>query len=168
VLDIRVWAVINTSNILTKVMAMNEHSRTTNDDEMAYRERATALLDEFAQQARGVLRDAGIGIDLIFLVPASGDVILTFGTAAELYSREWQTLRTTVSSLGGQIGSGHHRHLINDAEVIDDGPQPCVVLSSHPRNHLDHKVATSLDRPPTCCREIPQESPSDWSGAGGR
>jgi hypothetical protein len=81
------------------MMAMNEHSRTTNDDETAYRERATALLDEFAQQARGVLRDAGIGIDLIFLVPASGDVILTFGTAAELYSQEWQTLRSTVSSL---------------------------------------------------------------------
>jgi hypothetical protein len=79
--------------------AMNEHSRITNNDEVAYRERATVLLDGFAEQARRVLRDAGIGIDLIFVVPPSGDVILTFGTAAELYSQEWQTLRSAVSSL---------------------------------------------------------------------
>jgi hypothetical protein len=71
----------------------------TDDDETAYRERATALLDEFAQQARRVLRNAGIGIDLIFVVPPSGDVILTFGVAAELYSKEWKTIRATVSSL---------------------------------------------------------------------
>ena len=45
------------------------------------------------------MRDAGIGIDLIFVVPPSGDVILTFSAAAELYSEELQALRTTVSSL---------------------------------------------------------------------
>jgi hypothetical protein len=68
-------------------------------DETAYRERAMELLDKFAQQARAVLRDAGIGIDLIFVVPASGDAILTFATAAELYNQEWHALRTSVSSL---------------------------------------------------------------------
>jgi hypothetical protein len=78
---------------------MDEHNSITDADEALYRERATALLDEFAQQARGVLRYAGIGIDLIFVVPQSGDVILTFGTAAELYRQELQALRTTVSSL---------------------------------------------------------------------
>ena len=76
---------------------MNEFCDMT--DEANYRERAIALLDEFAQQAREVLRDAGIGIDLIFVVPPTGDVILTFGTAAELYSEEWQAIRATVSSL---------------------------------------------------------------------
>jgi hypothetical protein len=78
---------------------MNERYRLIDDDETAYRERATALLDEFAEQARGVLRDAGIGIDLIFVVPPSGDVILTFGAAAELYNEEWKAIRATVSSL---------------------------------------------------------------------
>ena len=78
---------------------MDELRSVMDDDETAYRERATALLDEFAQQARGVLRDAGIGIDLFFLVPKSGDVILTFGTNAELYCEEWQAIRATVSSL---------------------------------------------------------------------
>jgi hypothetical protein len=62
---------------------VGEHCSVTNDDETACRERATALLDEFAERARVILRDAGIGIDLIFVVPPSGDVILTFSTAAE-------------------------------------------------------------------------------------
>jgi hypothetical protein len=78
---------------------MNERHRLTDDDEMAYRERATALLDEFAEQARGVLRGAGIGIDLFFVVPPSGDVILTYSVAAELYCEEVKNLKATVSSL---------------------------------------------------------------------
>ena len=78
---------------------MDEPCSGTDDDETAYRERATALLDEFAQQARRVLRDAGIGIDLFFVVPKSGDAILTFSTAAELYSEELDAVRATVSSL---------------------------------------------------------------------
>ena len=78
---------------------MNEHFGITDDDETAYRERATVLLDMFAEQARVILRNAGIGIDLIFVVPPSGDVILTFGTAAELYSEDWKAIRANVSSL---------------------------------------------------------------------
>jgi hypothetical protein len=53
----------------------------------------------FAEQARVILRNAGIGIDVIFVVPRSGDVILTFGTAAELYSEDWKAIKATVSSL---------------------------------------------------------------------
>jgi hypothetical protein len=71
----------------------------TDDDETAYRERATVLLDMFAQQAREILRASGIGIDVIFVVPPSGDVILTFCTAAESYSEEWKAIKGTVSSL---------------------------------------------------------------------
>ena len=78
---------------------MDEDYSMTDNDETAYRERATVLLDGFAEQARGVLRDAGIGIDLIFVVPSSGDVVLTFGAAAELYNDEWKAIKTAVSSL---------------------------------------------------------------------
>jgi hypothetical protein len=80
-------------------MAMDEHSSITFNDELAYRERATALLDKFAQQAREILRASGIGIDVIFVVPPSGDVIVTFGTAAELYSEDWKAIKATVSML---------------------------------------------------------------------
>jgi len=78
---------------------MDERYRLTDDDGTAYRERATALLDAFAEEARGVLRGAGIGIDLIFVVPPSGDVILTFSAAAELYIEELKGIKATVSSL---------------------------------------------------------------------
>jgi hypothetical protein len=78
---------------------MDERCSVTDDNETIYRARATVLLDGFAEQARGVLRDAGIGIDLIFVVPPSGDVILTFCTAAELYSEDWKAIRSTVSLL---------------------------------------------------------------------
>jgi hypothetical protein len=81
------------------MIAMNEHFSITDDDETAYRERATVLLDMFAEQARVILRNAGVGIDVIFVVPRSGDVILTFCTAAESYSEEWKAIRATVASL---------------------------------------------------------------------
>ena len=48
----------------------------------------------------------------------------------------------------GQIGSGHHRHLINAAQMSDEGPQPYIVVPSRPCNHLDHEIAVTLDYPP--------------------
>jgi hypothetical protein len=57
------------------------------DDEKDYRERATALLDEIAAQARQALKDAGIRLDVYFVVPHSGDAILTL--AAAVNSEEW-------------------------------------------------------------------------------
>ena len=48
----------------------------------------------------------------------------------------------------GQIGSGHHRHLINAAQMSDEGPQPYIVVPSRPCNHLDHEIAATLDYPP--------------------
>jgi hypothetical protein len=67
------------------------------DDEAAFRERATALLDEIAAQARNALHDAGIRLDVFFIVPPSGDAILTLG--ATVSKEEWQDIRAIVSSL---------------------------------------------------------------------
>ena len=104
---------------------MDEHSSITIDDELTYRERATALLDELAQQARGVLRNAGIGIDVIFVVPPSGDVILTFASAAELYSEEWKAIRATVSSLVRRsigLDPAHCRDVVCSSAYAGDTP----------------------------------------------
>jgi hypothetical protein len=81
------------------MLAMYECDTLTNDDndEMAYRERATAILDEVAAQARARLHAAGIGLDVYFVVPPSGDVILTLGAA--VCSEEWQNIKGVVSSL---------------------------------------------------------------------
>ena len=79
---------------------MDEHSSITNDDETAYRERATALLDEFAAAGHeGYCGTQALALTLSSWSHASGDVILTFGTAAELYSEDWKAIRATVSSL---------------------------------------------------------------------
>jgi hypothetical protein len=84
---------------LTRMPAMYECDILTDDDdnEMAYRERATALLDEIAAQARQVLTDAGIRLNVYFIVPPSGDAILTLG--AVVGKEEWQDIRAVVSSL---------------------------------------------------------------------
>jgi hypothetical protein len=84
---------------LAKVTAMDEHDILTNDsdDESAYRERATAILDEIAAIARTALRAAGISLDVFFIVPSSGDAILTLGAA--ISRDEWEDIRAVVSSL---------------------------------------------------------------------
>jgi hypothetical protein len=86
--------------ILAEVTAMDKHEILTNDGdaELAYRERATLLLDEMAARARKVLREAGIPLDVFFIVPPSGDAILTLGAAA-ISKDEWQDIRAVVSSL---------------------------------------------------------------------
>ena len=65
---------------------------TDDSDEATYRERATALLDQIAQQAKQALSNAGIDIDLFFLIPRSGDAILTFGTLADPPDDLWSTV----------------------------------------------------------------------------
>jgi hypothetical protein len=77
---------------------MNEHDILTDShDEATYRERATALLDEIAAQARTALREAGICLNVFFIVPPSGDAILTLGAATT--REEWQEIRAVVLSL---------------------------------------------------------------------
>ena len=77
---------------------MNGHDILTDThDETTNRERATALLDEIAAQARTALREAGIRLNVFFVVPPSGDAILTLGAAVS--REEWQEIRAVVSSL---------------------------------------------------------------------
>jgi hypothetical protein len=72
---------------------------TDNNDEATYRERATAILDEIAQQAKQALSNAGIGIDLFFIVPRSGAAILTFGTPGDPPDDLWDKVRDIISSI---------------------------------------------------------------------
>ena len=78
---------------------MDEHDIPTNDSdtEFAYRERATAILDEVAALARKALMEAEIPMNVFFIVPPSGDAILTLGLAVS--RGEWQDIRAVVSSL---------------------------------------------------------------------
>jgi hypothetical protein len=78
---------------------MDERSTLTNDDddESDFRERATAILDEVAAQARARLHAAGIRLNVFFVVPRSGDAILTL--AAAICPEEWQNIKGVLSSL---------------------------------------------------------------------
>ena len=50
------------------------------DDVTAHRERAKERLAQIAEQTKQVLAEQGIDTSVFFLVPHSGDAILTFGT----------------------------------------------------------------------------------------
>lgn len=78
---------------------MDAHDSLIDDqaEEVGYRERATALLDEVAQLGREVLQRAGIHLDIFFIVPASGDAIVTLGAAVN--QGEWQEMKSVVSSI---------------------------------------------------------------------
>ena len=49
----------------------------------AHRERATAMLPEIAQQVKEALTGERIDTSVFFLVPNSGDAIITFGSAVD-------------------------------------------------------------------------------------
>jgi hypothetical protein len=72
---------------------------TDQDDVPAHRARAKAELDQIAQQVQQALAEAGIGISLFFLIPNSGDSILSFGTLADPSDGEWGRVGEIVSAI---------------------------------------------------------------------
>jgi hypothetical protein len=85
---------------MTAMDADGDHDDLTDDnDEATYRERAAAMLDQIAQQAKQALSDAGIGIGLFFIVPRSGKAILNFGTPGDPPDDLWDKVRDIVSAI---------------------------------------------------------------------
>jgi hypothetical protein len=76
--------------------------QTDDDDVMAHRERAKAELDQIAQQVRLALAELGIDIPLFFIVPNSGDAIVTFGTITDPPDTEWSRVGEVVGSIVAQ------------------------------------------------------------------
>jgi hypothetical protein len=75
------------------------------DDEADYRERAAAKLDQIAQQVKQALADAGIDLDLFFILPTSGQSIVTFGTPGDPPYAEWDRVGEIVASIvAGLVG----------------------------------------------------------------
>lgn len=67
------------------------------DDVPAYRKRAAELLDEIAHHTRHRLADAGIEMDVFFMIPSHGHSILLFGTVADPSDDLWDTVSEIVS-----------------------------------------------------------------------
>lgn len=92
-------------------------------DEAAYRERATALLDELAHRARVALRKAGIRLNVYFVLPPSGDAILTLGATAS--QEEVQKIKAAIGlivrrSIG--LEPGQCREIVYAMGDADDDP----------------------------------------------
>jgi L-aminopeptidase/D-esterase-like protein len=89
----------------------DERDDLTDDDEVtAHRARAKAELAQIAQRARQALAKHGIDLDLFFMIPSSGDSILTFGTITDPPDEQWSRVSEVVSSIVGQsVGLTHTR-----------------------------------------------------------
>jgi hypothetical protein len=73
------------------------------DDVTAHRERAKDLLNQIAQQAKAALDEQGLDFSLFFIVPHSGDAIITFGTSGDPSDPEWGRVADVVASVVSQL-----------------------------------------------------------------
>jgi hypothetical protein len=72
------------------------------DDEVDYRERAAAEIDQIARLTKQALIDADIDLGIFFVIPSSGPVILTFGTITDPPDDQWHRAGEIVGSIVAQ------------------------------------------------------------------
>jgi hypothetical protein len=75
---------------------IDEHDDRTHDGD--YRQRAIANLDAITKQTKQALSDAGINIDIFFVIP-SRDSIITYGTVTDPSDEEWGSINAIVSNI---------------------------------------------------------------------
>ena len=81
-------------------MRTQEYDDLTDDGRAAaHRSRATAMLPEIAGQVRGALAEQALDLTLFFLVPHTGDSIISFGTSGDPSDPEWEQVCGIVSSI---------------------------------------------------------------------
>ena len=93
----------------------DEHDEMTCDDEpglmsarATYRNQARANLDQIAKDTKQAIADAGIEMDVFFIIPNNGDSLLTFGTPGDPSDDLWDTVSEIVSAVVRQsIGLDH-------------------------------------------------------------
>jgi len=66
------------------------------DGVVAQRAKASAELDRITRTAKQALLHAGIDLELFFMVPNSGDAILTYGTPGDPDDNLWDRVRDIV------------------------------------------------------------------------
>jgi hypothetical protein len=76
----------------------------------AYRKRAAELLDDIARRTNQSLADAGIEMDVFFMIPSSGHSVLSFGTPADPSDAVWDQVTEIVSLVVRQSVGLEHFH----------------------------------------------------------
>jgi hypothetical protein len=113
--------------------AHGEHDDLTDEgDQGTYQERATAMLDLIAQRTKLALSEAGIDIDIFFLVSQNSNAILTFGTPADPPDDLWATVGEIVSIYREKFA----RHRANTMQ------RARVCLDAHRRRNLNAGAST--------------------------
>jgi hypothetical protein len=72
------------------------------EDAATYRERAKAMLDRIAAQAKQALSQRGVELDLFFVTPSRHSVV-TFGTMSDPPGQLWGEVSAMVSSIVQQV-----------------------------------------------------------------
>jgi hypothetical protein len=80
--------------------ARDELDDLTDDERVAdHRARAAAELDQITQQVKLALIERGIDMPVFFIIPHSGDAIVTFGTITDPPDDEWNHLSEIVTAI---------------------------------------------------------------------
>jgi hypothetical protein len=64
-----------------------------------HRARAKAELEHIVQQAKQAVAEAGLDIPLFFMIPRTGDSILTYGTPGHPQDHEWSHIGEIVCAV---------------------------------------------------------------------
>ncbi len=62
-----------------------------------------SCLPQIAEQVRGGLRDVGLSLEVFLTIPASGNSLMTFATAADPADEEWDRVRDIVRRIVGEL-----------------------------------------------------------------
>lgn len=114
-------------------MDFNDEREDLTDDgrAAAHRERATAMLPEIAQQVKEALTGERIDTSVFFLVPNSGDAIITFGSAVDLPDAEWgrvaDVVASTVRQSIGFAGTRCREVVCATTDAVADHPRPSEI-----------------------------------------
>ena len=98
-----------------------------------YRARARRELDEIARQAKQALAEHKIDLDVFFLVPNSGEAIVTYGTHNNPDDATWERVGDIVSDVLRQVvGMEGTRH----ASVMCSTTTDVVAHTEQPSLHI--------------------------------
>ena len=88
------------------------------DDVTAHRERAKDLLNEIARQTKQALTEQGIDTSVFFLIPHTGDAIVTFGTTLDPDDALWSRSQRGCLRRRAAVGRAG-RHAMSRGDVRD-------------------------------------------------
>jgi hypothetical protein len=131
--------------------ALDEHDYLIDGDAVTVqRDRAREMLKEIARQTKQALAEHRIDLSVFFLVPSSGDAVITFGCSGDPDDELWSRIAAIVSAIVGRtVGLDRPRCR----------PVTCAATTD---SVADHQHPQSPDPPsePSPWRSAPMSTPA--------